>query len=72
MMRLLKAKLAAILLIISAPALVAHAQAAQNPQIYGEPDGLTGADCEGIMARFDHIAISAGESGKDQTIIIIA
>ena len=72
MSQLPKVRLAAILLIISAPTLVAHAQTAQTPQIYGEPDGLTGADCEGIMMRLDFIAIAAEESGKDQTIIIIA
>ena len=72
MLRLLKAKLSAILLVISASALIAHAQAVQNPQIYGAPDGLTGADCEGIMMRLDFIAISAEELGKDQKIIIIA
>lgn len=51
-----------------------YAQSGQSstPQIYGEPDGLTGADCEGIMMRLDFVAIAAGESGKDQTIIIIA
>ena len=72
MLRRLKAKLATTFLIISASVLVTHAQTAQNPQIYGEPDGLTGTDCEGIMMRLDFIAIAAGETGKDQTIIIIA
>ncbi|HEV2913736.1 MAG TPA: hypothetical protein VGX92_10700 [Pyrinomonadaceae bacterium] len=72
MQRNLKTTLVLILLIIGASILVAHAQTAQNPQIYGEPNGLTGADCEGIMTRLDFIAIAADEAGKDQTIIIIA
>ncbi len=72
MLRRLKAQVATIFLIVSASVSVAHGQAAQNPQVYGEPDGLTGADCEGVMMRLDFIAIDAEESGKDQTIIIIA
>ena len=72
MLRHLKTKFAPFLLIISASVLITHAKATQSPQIYGEPNGLTGADCEGIMMRLDFIAIAAEESGKDQTIIIIA
>ncbi len=68
----LKTKAAYILLLISAFVLATHAQTTRNPQIYGEPDGLTGVDCEGIMTRLDLIAIAADEAGKDQTIIIIA
>ena len=68
MLRHLKSQLATILL----AAFVAHGQAAQNPRIYGGPDGLTGADCEGVMMRLDFIAIDAEVSGKDQTVIIIA
>jgi hypothetical protein len=55
MLRHLKSQLATILL----AAFVAHGQAAQNPRIYGGPDGLTGADCEGVMMRLDFIAIDA-------------
>ena len=72
MLRPLKTKLAIILLVISGPVFVARGQTAHNPQIYGAPDGLTGADCEGTMMRLDFIAIAAEESGRDQTIIIIA
>jgi len=68
----LKTKFALIILIISSFVFVTHAQTTQNPQIYGEPDGLNGADCEGIMMRLDFIAIAANEAGKDQLIIIIA
>jgi hypothetical protein len=70
MLWLLKTSFAQVL--ISAFVLIAHLQATQNPQIYGEPDGLTGADCEGIMMRLDIIAIAADEAGKDKTIIIIS
>ena len=68
----LKVRLSLTLLIIFALVFVAHGRAAQSPQIYGGPDGLTGADCEGVMMRLDFIAIAAEESGKDQTVIIIA
>jgi hypothetical protein len=71
MMPHLKPQLAA-LLIICVSVFVTHGQTAQTPQIYGGPDGLTGADCEGVMMRLDFIAIAADEAGKDQTIIIIA
>jgi hypothetical protein len=67
-----KVRLATFLMIICVFVPVTHVQAAQNPQTYGEPDGLTGADCEGVMMRLDFIAITAEETGKDQTIIIIA
>ena len=62
----------AVLLFICASVLVAHGQAPQTPEIYGEADGLTGADCEGVMMRLDFIAIAAEEAGKGQTVIIIA
>ncbi|HKO96599.1 MAG TPA: signal peptidase I [Pyrinomonadaceae bacterium] len=41
-------------------------------QIYGEPDGLTGDDCEGIMMRLDSVAIAADEAGRDETVIIVS
>jgi hypothetical protein len=72
MSRHLKFRLVTILLILCAFLFVAHVQAAQNPQIYGGPDGLTGADCEGVMMRLDFIIMAAEESGKEQAIIIIA
>ena len=72
MSRHLKFRLATILLILCAFLVVARGQAAQNPQIYGGPDGLTGADCEGVMMRLDFIAVAAEASGADQTIIVIA
>jgi hypothetical protein len=43
-----------------------------RPEIYGEPDGITGTDCAGTMMRLDSIAIAADQPAKDQTIIIIA
>lgn len=61
-----------VLLFICASVLVVRGQAPQTPEIYGEADGLTGADCEGVMMRLDFIAIAAEEAGKDQTVIIIA
>ena len=67
-----KVQPAALLLFICASVCVARGQAPQTPQIYGEADGLTGADCEGVMMRLDFIAIAAEESGKAQTVIIIA
>ena len=67
----MKARLATALLIICVLVLITHVQAAQNPQTYGEPGGLTGADCEGVMMRLDFIAAAAEDSGDDQTIIII-
>jgi len=72
MLRLSGIGLPAALLFIGASALIAHAQAPPQPQIYGEPDGITGADCEGAMARLDFIAIAAEKSGEDETVIIIA
>ena len=52
----------------------AHPQSSQSssPEIYGEPDGITGTDCESTMMRLDFIAIAADQPSKDQTIIIIA
>src|SRR5215207_9465898 len=67
-----KVRLATFLMIICVFVPVTHVQAAQNPQTYGGPAGLTGADCEGVMMRLDFIAIAAEESGKDQAIIVIA
>ena len=58
--------------LISSTPIYAQSGRSLTPQIYGEPDGLTGADCEGIMMRLDFVAIAAEEAGKDQTIIIIA
>ena len=75
MLRHVKIKVVLILLIVSASVVVTHAQTTQslNPQIYGEPDGLTGADCEGIMMRLDFVAMADKETAfKDQPIIIIA
>ena len=67
-----KARLATAHLMICVFVLATHVRAAENPQIYGEPDGLTGADCEGVMMRLDFIAVAVEEAGKDQTLIIIA
>ena len=67
-----KVRPAAILLFICVSVLVARGQASRTPEIYGEADGLTGADCEGVMMRLDFIAIAAEESGEAQTVIIIA
>ena len=72
MSRRARARPAAALLLICASAFVARGQAAQGPQTYGGPDGLTGADCEGVMMRLDFIAIAAEGAGKEQTVIIIA
>jgi hypothetical protein len=72
MSRHLKVRLATLFLVICASVFVAHGQAPQSPQIYGGPDGLTGADCEGVMMRLDFIAIAAEAAGKDQPVIIIA
>src|SRR5215204_3336424 len=66
-----KIRPAAVLLFICTSVFLARGQAPQTPQTYGEADGLTGADCEGVMMRLDFIAIAAEESGKDQAIIVI-
>ena len=60
-----------ILLLFGAAGAVSSA-AAQSPQIYGAPNGLSGIDCEGIMSRLDFVAIAAGNTANDQPIIIIA
>lgn len=43
------------------------------PQVYGEPDGLTGVDCEGIMMRLDFVAIADRDTATNhQPIIVVA
>jgi hypothetical protein len=48
------------------------AVSSSTPKIYGEPDGITGTDCETTMVRLDFIAIAADQPPKNQPIIIIA
>ncbi len=68
----------ALVLLTISPALsgsftCAQSDQSSSSQIYGEPDGLDGADCEGIMMRLDLVAIADGKTAaKDQPIIIIA
>jgi hypothetical protein len=52
----------------------AYAQTSQSstPRIWGEPNGLSGFDCETTMMLLDFVAIADRESGKDQSIIVIA
>jgi hypothetical protein len=66
--------LLALILLAPVPNHNLHAQGeqSQKPRIVGEPNGFSGNDCETIMSDLDFVAIAAHESGKADTLIIIA
>ena len=52
----------------------AYAQDRQSsePRVFGEPDGMSGVECDSIKMYLDFVHIAAMEAGEDRAIIIIA
>ncbi|HLL76708.1 MAG TPA: hypothetical protein VK421_15750 [Pyrinomonadaceae bacterium] len=66
-----------ILMLFICSSLVSGSAYAQDSQalgarIIGEPDGISGVECNSIKMYLDFIHIAAMGAGDDQTIIIIA
>ena len=65
-----------LILLVFAALVVSHSSYAQSgqssaPQIWGNPDGFTGHDCETSMMLLDFVATADRDAGKDQVVIII-
>ncbi len=68
---MLRPLIIAVILLLSGSSFSQTAETSP-PQIWGDPDGFTGRDCETTMMLLDFVTIADRAGAKDQSIIIVA